>query len=155
MTNADDDQTTPAVPPVPPAPVTPPGASPYAPPADAAAPSYPTAPPTYTPASPQAPYGQAPYVGSPAGPPRGLSLTSMILGIVGILFGGFGLLISIAAVITGHLGQRRQPYAKPFWLTGIITGYVGILIGLVVTGFIIFAIVLAATSGSSGDYYYG
>jgi len=155
MTNADDDQTTPAVPPVPPAPVTPPAASPYAPPADAAAPSYPTAPPTYTPASPQAPYGQAPYVGSPAGPPRGLSITSMILGIVGILFGGFGLLISIAAVITGHLGQRRQPYAKPFWLTGIITGYVGILIGLVVTGFIIFAIVLAATSGSSGDYYYG
>ena len=155
MTNADDDQTTPAVPPVPPAPVTPSAASPYAPPADAAAPSYPTAPPTYTPASPQAPYGQAPYVGSPAGPPRGLSLTSMILGIVGILFGGFGLLISIAAVITGHLGQRRQPYAKPFWLTGIITGYVGILIGLVVTGFIIFAIVLAATSGSSGDYYYG
>jgi len=155
MTNADDDQTTPAVPPVPPAPVTPPAASPYAPPADAAAPSYPTAPPTYTPAPPQAPYGQAPYVGSPAGPARGLSITSMILGIVGILFGGFGLLISIAAVITGHLGQRRQPYAKPFWLTGIITGYVGILIGLVVTGFIIFAIVLAATSGSSGDYYYG
>jgi hypothetical protein len=154
MTNADDDQTTPAVPPVPPAPVTPPTASPYAPPAEAAAPTYPTAPPTYTPASPQNPYAQAPYTGSVA-PPRGLSITSMILGIVGILFGGFGLLISIAAVITGHLGQRRQPYAKPFWLTGIITGYAGILFGLIVTGFIIFAIIFAATSGSSSDYYYG
>jgi len=78
----------------------------------------------------------------------------MVLGIVGVLFGGFGLLISIAAVITGHMGQRRQPYAKPFWLTGIITGYFGILIGLVVTGLFIFLIVLGVSQGDSGYYDY-
>jgi hypothetical protein len=147
MTNADD-QSTPPVPPVPPASTTPPPASPYAPAADAAAPAYAAAPPTYTPGAPQ-----NPYAAGVVGPPRGLSVTSMVLGIVGLLFCGFGLLISIAAVITGHLAQRRQPYGRPFWLTGLITGYVGILFGLIVTGFIILAIVLAATSGDSGYYY--
>ncbi|WP_411700362.1 DUF4190 domain-containing protein [Conyzicola sp.] len=147
MTNADD-QTPPPVPPAPPASANPPAASPAAPAYSAAPPAYSAAPPTYTPGAPQNPY--TPGV---VGPPRGLSVTSMVLGIVGILFGGFGLLISIAAVITGHMAQRRQPYAKPFWLTGIITGYVGILIGLVVSAFIIFAIILAMSDPSSGSYY--
>lgn len=151
MTNADD-QTPPAVPPVPPE--TPPAASPYAPPAAEAAPAYPAAPPTYTPASPQNPYGSAPNGYAPGGvaPSRGLSIASMILGIVGILGSGFGLLVSIAAVITGHMAQRRQPYARGFWLTGLITGYVGILFGLIVTAFIIFGIILAL-SDNSGYYY--
>jgi len=69
----------------------------------------------------------------------------MILGIVGLLFTlvGFGFLPAVAAVITGHLGQRRQPYARPFWLTGMITGYIGVafalLTGLVLLmGFLVF-----------------
>jgi len=154
MTNADDqpNSSVPPIPPVPNEPATP--ASPYAPPAATpaaqdpyAAPAYPAAPPTYTPAQPN------PYAPGVPGPARGLSITSMVLGIVGVLFGGFGLLISIAAVITGHMAQRRQPYAKPFWLTGIITGYFGILIGLVVTAFFIFIIVLGVSQGGSGGYY--
>ena len=151
-----DDQPNSSVPPIPPVPNEPAAsASPYAPPAGTpaapspqAAPAYASAPPTYTPNQ------QNPYQPGVAGPPRGLSVTSMVLGIVGVLFGGFGLLISIAAVITGHMGQRRQPYAKPFWLTGIITGYFGILIGLVVTGLFIFLIVLGVSQGDSGYYDY-
>ena len=54
----------------------------------------------------------------------------MVLGIAGLFL---GLIVSIAAVITGHMAQKSQPYAKPFWLTGIITGYVGIGLGLIVT----------------------
>ena len=153
MSNADD-QPNSSVPPIPPVPNEPAAsASPYAPPAGSpaaqspqAAPAYSSAQPTYTPNQ------QNPYQPGVAGPPRGLSITSMVLGIVGVLFGGFGLLISIAAVITGHMGQRRQPYAKPFWLTGIITGYFGILIGLVVTGLFIFLIVLGVSQGDSGYY---
>ena len=84
-----------------------------------------TVPPAY--GSPTA-YGQPAYVPQPAGPAQGLSITSMVLGLVGLLFSffGWGFLIALAAVITGHLAQRRQPWAKPMWLTGIITGYVGI-----------------------------
>ena len=56
----------------------------------------------------------------------------MILGIGSLLLtlAALGFLPGLAAVITGHIAQKRQPYAKPFWLTGIITGYVGVGISL-------------------------
>jgi hypothetical protein len=135
------------VPPIEPSPSTPPVAPPVAPPAP------PTAPPTAPPAAPtqqpyqqpyqQQPYGQqpgyaqAPYVqpgaypGYAAPPPRGLSITSMVLGIVGLVGSfiyGFGLFPVIAAVITGFIARKRQPQGKAFWLTGLITGWVGIAI---------------------------
>jgi hypothetical protein len=163
MTNADDQ--TPAVPPVPPvtpteppaaaaASDTPPPASPYS--APEATPTYAATPPTYTPSSAQNPYGSAPAGYAPGGvaPSRGLSIASMILGILGVLGAGPGLLLSIAAVITGHMAQRRQPYARGFWLTGLITGYAGILFGLIVIALFIFIFIIAAASGTSGDYYY-
>lgn len=90
-------------------------ANPYAQPAAAAAPGAPQ------------PYAYGPYVPQP---PKGLSITSMVLGLVGILFCGTLFPASLAAVITGHLAVKRQPYAKGFWLTGIISGYAGILAGL-------------------------
>jgi hypothetical protein len=109
----------PAAPSAPAAPAAP-AATPYGAPASGA-----TVPPAYGSA---AAYGQAAYVPQPAGPAQGLSITSMVLGLVGLLFSlfGWGFLIALAAVITGHLAQRRQPWAKPMWLTGIITGYVGV-----------------------------
>jgi hypothetical protein len=101
------------------APVSPPPAAPAPPPV--AAPVAPqVAPQTYQP---------GPYTPAPAGPAQGLSLTSMILGIAGLVF--IGPLGSIPAVILGHIGQKSQPWAKGFWLTGIITGYVGIAISVV------------------------
>jgi hypothetical protein len=150
MADSNDDTIPPV--PVPPADVaaasavTPVEPSPAAAPAASAAPAAPSSPPslakpaataygaptpgaTVPPAygSPTA-YGQPAYVPQPAGPAQGLSITSMVLGLVGLLFSffGWGFLIALAAVITGHLAQRRQPWAKPMWLTGIITGYVGI-----------------------------
>jgi len=83
-----------------------------------------------------------PGAGQPgAAPKKTLSLIGMIGGIVGLLsiFGGWALLFSIAGVVLGHLGQRRegQP-ARGFWLTALITGYLGILIAI---GWIILYIV--------------
>jgi hypothetical protein len=70
-------------------------------------------------------------------PPQGLSITSMILGISGLvlLLFGIGLLPSIAAVITGHLAKRSQPHARGMWITGLITGYIGI--GLAILGIVV------------------
>jgi hypothetical protein len=132
----------PAAPVAPPAPAygAPAAATPPpAPPAYAAQPAY-TAQPGYPAAQPgyaQPAYSQ-PYTPQPAGPAQGLSITSMVLGILGLLAAlvGFGFLPSLAAVITGHMAQRRQPWAKPFWLTGVITGWVGVAIG-VVTGLVV------------------
>lgn len=140
----------PAAPAAPAAPVTPaapaapaaPGAA-YGPAAGGATPP----PPAY--GSPTA-YGQPAYAPAPAGPAQGLSITSMVLGIVGLLFSlfGWGFLIALGAVITGHIAQKRQPYAKPFWLTGIITGYIGIGISVIwVLGILAFAIFAASISG--------
>lgn len=90
-------------------------------------------------------------------PPMGLSIASMVTGIAGALFslGGLGLLPAIAAVITGHMAQKRQPHAKPFWLTGIISGYVGLALSLVIGLWIIATagLFFLTISGVLGRYY--
>ncbi len=140
--------------PPPPMPPAPPVVDPYA----QAVP--PPVPPTYAPAG-YAPAGYAPayqagYYGAPQ-PPKGVSIASMVTGIVGAVFSlfyGFGLFPAIAAVITGHLARKRQPYARGFWLTGLITGYVGLGISLLwIIGIIIFIAFFASHPGiDSGNF---
>ena len=71
--------------------------------------------------------------------PSGLSIASMVCGIAGVLFslGGLGFLPALAAVITGHLARSRDPQARAFWLTGLISGYVGIGLSVVIGLFIV------------------
>jgi hypothetical protein len=138
----------PVAPPVPltQAPQGPPRPDPYAPPAPGYSPAgYGYQAPANPPASPYAQpgeagygaqqpayaqpvYAQAPY-GYPIAPSKSLSITSMVLGLVGIFFGA---LFSVAAVITGHIAARREPHAKGFWLTGIITGYVIVVVWILI-----------------------
>jgi hypothetical protein len=93
-------------------------------------------------------YGAGGYTPTAATASPTLSIISLVLGILGVAAGfvGFGLLFSIGAVILGHLGQRREPGAKGFWLTGLITGYIGIAINLLVLIFLIIAFVALAGS---------
>jgi len=76
----------------------------------------------------------------------------MVLGIVGVFFSlgyGFGLFPSIAAVITGHLARKRQPYARGFWLAGMICGYVGLGISVLwIIGIILFAVFAISNPGA-------
>jgi hypothetical protein len=102
---------------------------------------YVPAPPVqgYVPPPPVA--GYLPAVPSPAGGylayaparPRSLSVASLACGIAGVVFSviffGFG--FGLAAVITGHLAVKRQPWGRSFWLTGLITGYVALAISLI------------------------
>lgn len=90
-------------------------------------------------------YGQPQY-GYPPVAPKGLAITSMVLGIVGIISFGFFTIASIAAIITGHIAQRKQPYAKSFWITGLITGYIGLAFFVI---FIVFTTVLAVVYPSA------
>jgi len=87
-------------------------------------------------------------------PTPSLSIISMILGILGLVIGfvGGGLLFSVGGVVLGHLGQRKEPVARGFWLTGLITGYIGILINVIVI--IIWIVVLASLAGSGAYWYY-
>jgi hypothetical protein len=57
-----------------------------------------------------------------------LSLLAMIFGIVGLAIAccyGAGFLFSVAGVVLGHLGLKREN-ARGMALTGVITGYVGV-----------------------------
>lgn len=77
------------------------------------------------------PYQGAPVpyqVGGPQSPQTVLSLLAMIFGIVGVALSccyGAGFLFSVAGVVLGHLGLKRES-ARGMALAGLITGYVGV-----------------------------
>ncbi|MBF0673246.1 MULTISPECIES: DUF4190 domain-containing protein [unclassified Salinibacterium] len=95
------------------------------------------------------PYSAAPAGGAPKKAPV-LSIIALIAGILGLLgswiglfslFGLIGVILPIAAIILGFLGKSKEPQAsKGLWLTGIITGFVGlaitVLLVIVSTAFI-------------------
>jgi hypothetical protein len=138
-----------AVPPPPP----PPPAAPSEPTAPAA-PSY-GAPQPAAPPPPAAPGYTAPaYAAAPASATPILSILSLIGGVLGILssWAFFGLLFSIAAIVLGFIGKNKEPAAKGMWLTGIILGFVGIAIGLIVVIFTIVAFIALASYGSAYTY---
>ena len=60
----------------------------------------------------------------------------------------WGFLLALAGVIMGHIALKREPWAGGFWVTALITGYVGAGISLIsrIGALLIF---LAAPSGSS------
>ena len=70
---------------------------------------------------------------------KGLSVTSMILGCIGVVLTivYLGFFPALAAVITGHMAQRRQPAAKAFWITGLITGYLSLVISTILVVWIV------------------
>ena len=69
---------------------------------------------------------------------------------IGVVLGSFvgGFLPALAAVIMGHIAQKREPWATGFWVTALIAGYVGVGISLI-SGIGALLIFLAAPSGST------
>lgn len=94
------------------------------------------------------PYQSVPaYSEEPQGS-KGLSITSMVLGICSIVFsccclgGGLG----IAALVTGIIAKVKNKPGSGMALAGIITGAVGLLIYIVLT-------IIGLASGSSDSFY--
>ncbi|WP_293695101.1 DUF4190 domain-containing protein [uncultured Agrococcus sp.] len=71
----------------------------------------------------------------------GLSLTSMILGIVSLFF-GWTFLVPIIGLILGFMGLKREPRGKGLAITGLI------LNGLCVIGWVIATIILLTVGGA-------
>jgi hypothetical protein len=88
--------------------------------------------------------GPSPYAAPTGGtsPKQGLSLTSFIIGLAGLLILSWipilGLLVGIAAVVLGFMAKGREPGAPQWmWIVGVIAGFITILINLFFTiGFI-------------------
>ncbi len=143
------------VPPPPPGDVPPPAGnvppSSSVPPAASVPPPAPGQSPYGAPAPGPSPYA-APTGG--AGPKQGLSLTSFIVGLAGLLILSWipilGLLAGIAAVVLGFMAKGREPGAPQWmWIVGVIAGFVTILLNLIFSFlFLILPIMLIGSVGS-------
>jgi Na+/H+ antiporter NhaD/arsenite permease-like protein len=82
------------------------------------------------------------YPGYPTTPPKGLSITAMILGILALILVicGFwfpypGILLGIAAAVVGFVAlskvKRREIAGRGMALTGVITGILAFVLGIV------------------------
>lgn len=152
-----------------------PGAAPQQPPAPSypgAAPQQPGYPGTapqsqgYPGAAPAAPGYGAPSYGQPYAPPypvplksNGLAITALICGIAGVVLFWLAYIVlpflaAVTAIITGHLALgriKRDPAlgGKGIALTGVILGYVGAVLNLVIGIGFLLLIVYGISQGSS------
>ncbi|WP_144672201.1 DUF4190 domain-containing protein [Arthrobacter sp. U41] len=95
-------------------------------------------------------YGQPAYYGLPP-EPKGLSIASLCCGIATFVGLGFFLLPQLAAVILGHMALKREPAGKGMAIAGLVMGYVGIALTVLI--FVLIAVGLAvgrSTFGTSG-----
>ena len=100
--------------------------------------------------SPQTYAGQPPYAG--AIPTDGLSIAALVCGILAIVSCYVWALFGIPAVICGHMSLKKinnSPIpiqGKGMAIAGLVCGYLGILIQLVVIVFVVIAFSSAAVS---------
>ncbi|WP_430591562.1 hypothetical protein [Humidisolicoccus flavus] len=83
-------------------------------------------------------YGQAAYGQTPAKGGSGLAIAAIVLGAVPFVMFGWGFLLSIGAIIMGHIAAKRNPQKKTMGLIGAGLGYAGLALAI---GFLIFTIV--------------
>jgi len=96
------------------------------------------------------------YPQNPYQPPRestGLSVASLVLGILSML-GFFAIiLVPLAGVITGHLGLRREPQSRGLAIAGLITSWIGLVLAIVVYAVAIWLIWWVGSEYGNYSYY--
>jgi hypothetical protein len=104
--------------------------------------------------APQQPnFNQPPVYNNPTppAPGKGLSIASMVLGIVSIvlccIYGG---VLGIPGLILGIIGMKNNPQSKGMAIAGIITSIIGIVI---LIALIIMIVVIGSASISDWEYY--
>jgi hypothetical protein len=133
---SDDQPAAPATPATPP-----PAAPPVQPHPTASAPvaaPYGLAPAPVPPAPAAVAWGQPVYA---AAPPKGMSLTSMILGLVSVFF-FWTFLCPLIGLVFGIVGFRKEPAGRGFAITGLVLN--GLLL-LIPVAFVLSIIVAGGT----------
>ena len=103
--------------------------------------------------SPQTYAGQQPYVGTI--PTDGLSIASLVCGILGAITCWLGGLFGLPAVICGHMSLKKinnspTPIAgKGMAIAGLVTGYIGIAMSACFFLIFIASMISGASSASS------
>lgn len=97
------------------------------------------------------PYGVGQQYGYEPEPPRGLSVTSLVLGLASVVL-GLTFLVPLAGIVTGAMALKREPAGRTMALWGlwlsIVMLVLGILLWVTVGGLILASIGLVAWSGS-------
>jgi drug/metabolite transporter (DMT)-like permease len=109
----------------------------------------------------QHPQGGWPPVGGfqPAPPTNGKATTSLVLGICGILL--CPLVLSIPALVIGYKARREIDRSsgatggRGLAVAGIVLGWIGLVFGLLILAFFIFAIAIDPTWLENGDFQVG
>ncbi|MGM7666916.1 DUF4190 domain-containing protein [Microbacterium sp. A93] len=73
------------------------------------------------------------YGGSGA-PVNGMAIAAMVLGIVGVVSGGFLLVPQVLAIVLGHLSLNKDRQSRGFAIAGLVMGYL-------VTGFWVLGVI--------------
>ncbi|KUM30770.1 DUF4190 domain-containing protein [Glutamicibacter mishrai] len=98
------------------------------------------------------------YPQNPYQPPResiGLSVASLVLGILSMLGFAAIILVPLAGVITGHLGYHREPGSRSLSLAGLITSWIALVISVLLYAFIVWLIFwVPETLYEYSDYVY-
>ncbi|MFD6054459.1 hypothetical protein [Agromyces sp. NPDC060279] len=103
---------------------------------------------TQPPVPPQLP-PQIVVAAAPPPPPRGLSITSMVLALVSIVF-GFTFLLPLLSLILGVVGVKKEPAGRGMAITGIVISGLILLVWVAVAAVIIvIAVAAAASAGAS------
>ena len=93
-------------------------------------------------------YGQVPSGQSGTG----LSIASMVIGILSLL-GGLTLVIPpIVGVVLGHMGLKREPRGRGFAIAGLVTNYLGIAFLVLGILAIVLLMVFAGAAATSAGY---
>lgn len=94
------------------------------------------------------------YQGGPGYPaemgPKGLSMASMVVGIVSLVLLGFFIIPQIVGIILGHMGLKREnPQGRGFAIAGLVMNYLALVIYGTIVGI---WIALLLTLGTSSSY---
>lgn len=89
---------------------------------------------------PQQQYPQQPHLHYGAPQPRGMSIASMVLGLVSIVT-GFTFVVPIVGLVLGIVGLRREPAGRGMAIAGLI------LNGLMLVGWILVVLFFVAIAG--------
>ncbi|GAA1351872.1 DUF4190 domain-containing protein [Falsarthrobacter nasiphocae] len=84
-------------------------------------------------------YSRPPYQ-APHNDSKGLSVTSLVLGILSIMGGLLFFVPQVAGIVFGHIGLRQEPTGRPLAIAGLIMSYLSLL--LFIGAIVLFVIIL-------------
>lgn len=86
--------------------------------------------------------------GQPQSPPPGMSIASLVLGIISLVC-GFTLVVPGVGLVLGILGLRREPAGRGMAIGGIVLNLLALLVWVAIALVVVFVVNTAVVFGSA------